>query len=102
MWASANNLSEVNFFSAADSATACVYGGFNSGNDKIAPSSTYLMTVASASESSTGLRTKTFYWLQQLINNWPGVVASGQPLPLEQRPGPGYDDPLAARPQRTV
>jgi len=82
MWASANGLSEVNFFSAADAATACVYGGFNNGNDRITPPSTYLATVAGATISSTALRTKTFYWLQQLINNWAAVVASGQPLPF--------------------
>jgi hypothetical protein len=35
-----------------------------------------------SSISNVALRSKTFYWLQELINNWVAVVASGQPLPI--------------------
>jgi hypothetical protein len=93
MWASANRLSEVNFFSAANTSTACVYtGGPNlttagtiPNTDRFAPPSRYLTNViAPATVSGPGggaKKSKTFYWLQQLIDNWTTVVASGQPLP---------------------
>ena len=85
MWASANGLSEVNFFSAANTSTICVYGGIGNGNDKLVnagSASSYLPDVAAATVSSTQQRTKTFYWLQQLMNNWMAVVTSGQQLPI--------------------
>ena len=85
LWASANGLSEVNLFSAANTSTTCVYGGLNNGNDRIT-STSYMNAVAAASSLTSNSvitqKTKTFYWLQQLINNWPVFVATGEQLPI--------------------
>jgi hypothetical protein len=85
MWASANGLSEVNFFHAVDLGTVCVYTTgpvipATVGNDRFSPPSTYLTGVVRLAPASQ--RSKTFYWLQQLINNWMAIVASGQALQL--------------------
>jgi hypothetical protein len=87
IWAAASGITEVQFFSAADVATTCVYAvpsAPGTGNDFI-NSSYYAGAVATASTPSLNptatQRTPTFYFLQSLINWFPAFPA-GTPLPI--------------------
>lgn len=84
IWAAANGITEVQFFSAADAATVCIYQAPGSGKDST-NSAFYASAAATASAPSINptmtQRTPTFYFLQSLIR-WFPTFPAGVPLPI--------------------